>query len=96
MRRLSKPVRRKSGPGVEVVSPLAKHDAQIDSQDVSTTSPASRLQSISKMPAESFQVEENEPEMMGVVGNESPNEDGPGIHYTPICEMRPSYDPMET
>ncbi len=48
------------------------------------------------MPGESFQVEENGPEMTGIVGNESPNEDGPGIHYTPISEMRPSYDPMET
>ena len=36
------------------------------------------------------------PEMTGVVGNESPNEDGPGIHKTPISEMKSSYDPMET
>lgn len=48
------------------------------------------------MPAETFQMEENKPEMTGVVHNESPNEDGPGIHYTPISEIGPSYDPMET
>jgi hypothetical protein len=75
---------------------LAKDDTPREFQEVGTASPASSLQGISKLPIERCQAEDTEPRISGVVGNESPNENGLEMQYASASDTRPSYDPMKT